>query len=139
MTDKEDVPGGRKDDSGKPCVWRGVVNYFPRAIQSVAEVSTFGSQKYAWGGWKHVPDGFERYQDAKYRHALAFSKGETYDPESKLLHLAHEAWGALAALELYIKEQEDKDKDQKDNLQEIREDLEFRLWAQQFLNPIRLS
>lgn len=98
--------GAVKYDGGKPCVWRGVINYFPRALWGVAEISTFGAQKYAWSGWEDVKDGYERYRDAQFRHALKDAMGEGVDPDSKLLHLKHEAWGALAALELALREQE---------------------------------
>lgn len=96
--------GAIKYDGGKPCVWRGVINYFPRALWSVAEISTFGANKYAWDGWEAVEEGFARYKDAQFRHALKQAMGEDQDPDSKLAHLAHEAWGALATLELYLRE-----------------------------------
>jgi len=98
--------GAIKYDAGKPAVWRGVINYFPRALWGVAEVSTFGAKKYAWAGWADVEDGYARYQDAKFRHALKEAMGEEDDADSQLLHLKHEAWGALAALELYIRNKE---------------------------------
>jgi hypothetical protein len=40
-----------------------------------------------------------------FRHALKQAMGEDVDPDSKLFHLAHEAWGALATLELFLREQ----------------------------------
>lgn len=98
--------GAIKYDGGKPCVWRGVINYFPRALWGVAEISTFGANKYAWAGWEDLEDGFARYQDAKCRHQLKAAMGELDDPDSKYLHLKHEAWGALAALELFLRERE---------------------------------
>ena len=98
--------GAIKYDKGKPGVFQGLVNYFPRALNSVAEVSTFGASKYAWNGWQGVDDGFNRYRDALFRHSFAFSKGEEVDPDSQLLHLAHEAWNSLASLELYLREKE---------------------------------
>ena len=99
--------GAIKYDNGKVRAYQGLVNYFPRALNSVAEVSTFGANKYAhWNGWKDVDDGFNRYRNALFRHSLAFSSGEAIDPDSKLLHLAHEAWNSLASLELYLKENE---------------------------------
>lgn len=100
--------GAIKYDAGKPAVWRGLINYFPRALWSVAEVSTFGAQKYAWDGWADVADGYARYKDAEFRHALKDAMGEQVDSDSQLIHLAHEAWGALATLELYLREQEAK-------------------------------
>ena len=96
--------GAIKYDGGKPAVFQGVISYFPRALWAVAEISTFGAQKYAWRGWQDVKDGYNRYQDAKFRHALKSAMGEVIDPDSKLDHLAHEAWGSLAALELYLRE-----------------------------------
>jgi hypothetical protein len=98
--------GAVKYDGGKPSVWRGVICYFPRALWGVAEISSFGAKKYAWNGWADVEDGYARYQDGKCRHMLKEAMGETLDPESHYEHLKHEAWGSLAALELYIRNQE---------------------------------
>lgn len=96
---------GAKLDKGKvrPSL---ILNGMARALTAVAEVGTFGANKYTDGGWVHVPNGFARYEDAQQRHALARAKGEERDPESQLLHLAHEAWNALAKLDLYLREQE---------------------------------
>lgn len=96
---------GAKLDTGKvrPSL---ILNGMARALTAVAEVGTFGANKYTDGGWVSVPNGFARYEDAQQRHALARAKGETHDPESKLPHLAHEAWNALAKLDLYLREQE---------------------------------
>ena len=96
--------GAIKYDGGKPALWRGVINYFPRALWAVGEVSTFGAQKYAWNGWEDVEQGLERYKDAQVRHLVLQAMGEEVDPDSHLNHLAHEAWGALATLELYLRE-----------------------------------
>lgn len=98
--------GAIKYDGGKPGIWRGVINYFPRALWAVGEVSTFGANKYAWNGWEGVDDGFARYKDAQFRHALKEAMGEELDADSKLEHLKHEAWGALATLELYLREKQ---------------------------------
>lgn len=98
---------GAKLDAGKPCPHRGVIGYFPRAIEAVAEVSTFGANKYSWGGWFTVPDAVARYSDAMVRHQLKESKGEVLDGDSGLRHAAHLAWNALARLELMLKEIED--------------------------------
>lgn len=100
--------GAIKYDGGKPCAFRGVVQYFPRAVMSVAEISTFGANKYAWNGWEAVEDGIARYSDAMVRHLLKEGSGEEYDGDSGLLHAAHCAWGALARLELILREKEQK-------------------------------
>lgn len=101
--------GAIKYDGGKAPIYRGVVSYFPRAIAAVASVSEFGANKYAWGGWRSVDNGYARYSDAMVRHLGEEAKGEILDPDSGLLHAAHTAWGALARLELYLTEQERKD------------------------------
>jgi hypothetical protein len=98
--------GAIKYDGGKPCTFRGVVQYFPRAIDAVAQISTFGAKKYAWAGWENVPDGIARYSDAMVRHLFKEGAGEVLDPDSGLLHAAHTAWGALARLELMLREKE---------------------------------
>jgi hypothetical protein len=98
--------GAIKYDADKPCAFRGLVDYFPRALEAVAEVSTFGARKYAWKGWENVDDGINRYSDAMMRHFLRESRGETVDPDSSLLHAAHTAWGALARLELILRDAE---------------------------------
>lgn len=98
--------GAIKYDGGKACAFRGTIDYFPRAIELVAAVSTFGATKYAWKGWEGVSEGFERYSDAMVRHMLAHAKGEFTDSDSGLPHAAHTAWNALARLELLLREKE---------------------------------
>lgn len=95
---------GAKLDSGKPSIYRGLLDYFPRACSAVAEVSTVGAKKYAWKGWETVPDGFSRYSDALGRHILAESSDGSLDKDTGLLHASHVAWNAMARLELLLKE-----------------------------------
>lgn len=103
----EDVAKGAiKYDGGKAPIFRGAIDYFPRAISAVAGVSAFGASKYAWKGWEGVPDGYNRYSDAMVRHLIYEGQGEVLDPDSGLLHAAHCAWGALARLELLLRERE---------------------------------
>lgn len=98
---------GAKLDAGKvrPSL---IIEGMARAIWAVAEVATFGANKYTDGGWIEVPKGQERYADAQYRHVLKRAKGEQVDPDSQKLHLAHDAWNALAKLDLFLREQEGK-------------------------------
>lgn len=96
----ESPPGAVKYDAGKAPIYRGAVAYFPVAIEAVSTVSEFGARKYAWSGWRHVPDGINRYTDAMARHLLAEAKGEVCDSDSGLPHAWHVAWNALARLEL---------------------------------------
>lgn len=95
---------GMKQDAGKPPVARGFMSYFPRAVIAVANISAYGFAKYkSWGGWVTVEDGQVRYEEACQRHTVAPYIDGPYDPESKLLHLAHRAWDAMAALELALR------------------------------------
>jgi hypothetical protein len=95
---------GAKLDAGKPCLWRGAVDYFPGALRAVAAVSTFGATKYSWKGWSTVPEGFERYSDAMVRHLVAESAEGPWDNDSGILHAAHAAWNSLARLEFLLRE-----------------------------------
>ena len=105
----ETKPGAVKYDTGKSPIFRGAIAYFPRAIEAVASVSSFGATKYAWNGWRHVPDGLGRYTDAMLRHLTAEAAGYDLDADSGLSHAAHTAWNALARLELKLLELEKLD------------------------------
>ena len=85
---------------------RLIINSMARALKAVAEVGTFGANKYADDNWMEVPDGINRYTDAMYRHLMAEAEGEYFDTESKLLHAAHAAWNSLARLDLILRERE---------------------------------
>lgn len=99
--------GAIKYDGGKAPIFRGALDYFPRALEQVAFVSAFGATKYAWKGWQDVSEGFERYSDALVRHLASEGKGEVADQDSGLLHAAHAAWNALARLELILRKKDD--------------------------------
>lgn len=96
---------GAKLDAGKEPTSRGLFEYFPRALLEVARVSGFGAAKYSWGGWKHVPDGVSRYEDATGRHILKKKTEGTFDSDGQR-HQAQVAWNALAVLELELIEEE---------------------------------
>lgn len=96
---------GSKLDAGKSPVYQGLLDYFPRAVRAVADVSAAGAAKYAWKGWETVPDGINRYRNALGRHIVDESIQGKYDPDG-FRHLAQQAWNALAALELTLREEE---------------------------------
>lgn len=98
---------GAKLDQDKPRVDL-VLGGFARALLRVAEVGTFGANKYSDNGWMQVKNGLQRYDDAGKRHWLRRATGEVIDPESGLEHRAHEAWNALASLELYMRSLENE-------------------------------
>ena len=94
--------GGMKYDGGKPCMAL-LLDGCPNALEAVAQVLTFGAQKYAAHSWQTVPEGEERYKSALLRHLTAVGKGEELDSESNLHHLAHAACNALFILELELR------------------------------------
>jgi hypothetical protein len=104
---KEHEPGA-KLDANKPKIVKGVLQYFPRAINEVAKVSEFGATKYTWKGWQDVKDGIERYTDALGRHILAEEIEGPITDDSGLLHASHIAWNSLARLELILRKKEKK-------------------------------
>lgn len=93
---------GFKDDGGK--VLMGTLLEFPLALKAVAEVATFGVNKYTRGGWRSVPDGRVRYTDAMMRHLLDGDGVDDGPRGSGLLHEAHFVWNAIARLELRLRE-----------------------------------
>lgn len=94
--------GGMKYDGGKPRMAL-LFDGCPHALEAVAQVLTFGAQKYAAHSWQTVPEGEERYKSALLRHLTAVGKGEEIDSESNLHHLAHAACNALFILELELR------------------------------------
>lgn len=95
---------GAKLDAGK--VMGGLLDDFSLALIAVAEVGSFGANKYTRGGWQTVPDGQQRYRDAMWRHLLK-ERHEGVDVDSGLTHIAHRAWNVLAELELMLRKQKE--------------------------------
>lgn len=95
---------GAKLDAGK--IYAGILDDFALALMAVAEVGTFGANKYTRGGWQSVPNGDVRYRDAMWRHLLK-ERHEEFDADSGLRHVAHRAWNALAELELRLRQQQE--------------------------------
>ena len=112
---EEELPGGstqdKKYDQGKPMVAL-MKRDFAKALMAVAEVTTYGVEKYNQpGSWRLVKDAWRRYEDALGRHDLEMNK-EDYDRESGLLHAAHRAWNALATLELQLNSMSNRREDE---------------------------
>jgi len=76
----------KKFDGNKPMV--SLVE--PKFILGVAEILTFGAEKYGKNNWKEAqPEDIQRYKDALMRHQLAYFDGEEIDLESGKSHLYH--------------------------------------------------
>lgn len=83
-----------KEDGGK-----NRVDLLPiQPLEDIAEVLTFGAQKYADHNWR---GGFKwsRLYGALFRHMFAWIKGQDKDPETGLSHLAHAGCCILFLLE----------------------------------------
>ncbi len=104
-TGKSPHEPGAKLDAGKvrPAL---VLGGFARALLAVSRIGTYGAVKYTDNGWIEVPDGESRYDDAKMRHWLTEKTGVEFDPDSEEEHAAHEAWNALARLDLILRRKE---------------------------------
>lgn len=76
---------GQKFDGGKP-MW-DLLPY--RQLGHIAQVLTFGAEKYGANSWQSIPDFDSRYFAALMRHLAAWKEGEKLDPESGIEHLAH--------------------------------------------------
>ncbi len=76
---------GEKHDQGKTRY-----DLIPsKSLRELAEVLTFGAEKYAPDNWKKVPEPEKRYYSALLRHLEAWREGELIDGESGKPHLAH--------------------------------------------------
>lgn len=100
----------KKDDGEKLPYHTVLVKQFPDAIKAVIERSLVGHNKYIefdsdWMNWKRIENAKERYENAKMRHS--FGVGED---DSRLEHLAADAWNSLAILQLEIEENERNNK-----------------------------
>ena len=67
-------------------------------IEDVVKVYTEGTKKYAPNSWQNLPDGYNRYKAAMFRHLLEYEKGNTIDEETGCLHLSQVVWNAIAML-----------------------------------------
>ena len=83
--------GSLKYDGGKP-----QMDLVPlSSVYAVAQVMTFGANKYSANGWKSVPDAVNRYTAAMLRHMTQLQNGEEFDEDSGLPHADHIACNAL--------------------------------------------
>lgn len=74
--------------------------FAPHAMGELARVYTFGCVKYAPRNWEKGLS-WSRTFAAIMRHAWAWMRGEVFDRETGLHHMAHAAWGCLALVEFH--------------------------------------
>lgn len=65
------------------------------ALHALVEVYTKGAEKYAPRNWEKGMS-WSRCFGSLMRHAWAFWRGETHDPETGCHHMAMAAWNCLA-------------------------------------------
>lgn len=77
---------------------------FPNALMMLGEVMTWAAKNkgYLPNDWKDIPNPSMSLLGAASRHRNKRLKGEEFDDESGLPHLAHEAFNVLAQLELLM-------------------------------------
>ena len=81
----------------------------PQAIKDIAEVLTYGAQKYDAHNWRDNGGlEYSRVYAAAQRHLLSFWDGQSLDEETGMSHLAH---AACCIVFLMSYETEDNGKD----------------------------
>lgn len=76
---------------------------FHKALAEVAKVAEMGAKKHGLRTWMNDFD-LENNEGAMLRHKFKRFSGIPVDEESGLSHRAHEAWRALAGLELELRQ-----------------------------------
>ena len=69
-------------------------------IEDVVKVYTAGAKKYGPDRWQNLPDGYNRYKAALFRHLVEYEKGNWLDEETGCIHLAQVVWNAIAMLHI---------------------------------------
>ena len=78
-------------------------------IEEVVKVYTKGAEKYAPNNWQNLPDGYNRYKAALFRHLVEQEKGNWMDEETGCIHLAQVVWNAIAMLHVEKAKRNDQD------------------------------
>ncbi len=88
-----------------------------RAIDEVVQVLQFGAKKYAPDGWRELGrEDLKKLLGAALRHVFAYLRGEYYDEETHIDHLAHASCDLLFIQELkYIIKEREKENGEEDN------------------------
>lgn len=73
-------------------------------IEEVVKVFHAGAKKYGPNRWQNLPDAYNRYKAAMFRHLIEVEKGNAVDEDTGCLHMAQVVTNALFML--YIKRKE---------------------------------
>lgn len=103
---------GVKYDNGKPLAG-DMIMIFPHALMGVAKCIEWGSHKYPQtDNYIRLKNGYKRYMNGIMRHLLKIMLGQDYDDETKLPHIYHVCWNALAICEHWFKNRKEEEKEQ---------------------------
>lgn len=103
MESKKNDRQGKKDTKGKVRM-----ELLPmEALRSVAEILTFGAEKYGANNWQNIDDGYNLFWGALLRHKTLKDMGEEFDKESGKPHDAHIACNALFMLYYSLQKQKE--------------------------------
>ena len=103
---------GVKYDNGKPLAG-DMIMIFPHALMGVAKCIEWGSHKYPQtDNYIRLKNGYKRYMNGIMRHLLKIMLGQQYDDETKLPHIYHVCWNALAICEHWFKGRSEEEKEE---------------------------
>ena len=77
-------------------------------VEGIVETLTYGADKYTDNGWQEVPNGYNRYKAAMFRHLVEAERGVMVDSESKIAHLKHFLTNAMFMVHLFDRRNDDK-------------------------------
>ncbi len=75
-------------------------------VEQVVRVLHAGAKKYGPNNWKNLPDAYQRYKGAMFRHLMEVEKGNAIDEDTGCLHIAQVVTNALFMLHVKRKEYE---------------------------------
>lgn len=75
-------------------------------VEQVVKVLHAGAKKYGPNNWKNLPDAYQRYKGAMFRHLVEVEKGNAIDEDTGCFHIAQVVTNALFMLHVKRKEYE---------------------------------
>ena len=73
-------------------------------IEEVVKVFHAGAKKYGPNRWQNLPDAYNRYKAAMFRHLMEVERGNIKDEDTGCLHMAQVVTNALFMLHIKMKE-----------------------------------
>lgn len=73
-------------------------------IEDIVRVYHSGAKKYGPNRWQNLPDAYNRYKAAMFRHLMEVERGNIKDEDTGCLHMAQVVTNALFMLHVKMKE-----------------------------------